>query len=136
MWEKHWFVASCTYPQLGTWPTTQAYAPAKNWTSNLSVCGTDSQPTELHLSRRMYTHIPFQLVFWVSLDKYPEEELLDPSLFIVIAFVLKSIFCGISIATQDFKILFLFSWNILFYISTFSLCVSFNLKWVFCRQYM
>ena len=36
----------------------------------------------------------FEFVFLVSLDKYPEEELLGPSLSFVIAFVLKSIFSG------------------------------------------
>ena len=43
-------------------------------------------------------------MFWVSLDKYSEMELVGPSLSLVIAFVLKSILCGISIATPGFVV--------------------------------
>ena len=35
--EKHWLVASCTCPQLGTWPTTQACALTGNQTGDLTV---------------------------------------------------------------------------------------------------
>ena len=37
VWEIHWLVASCM-PPLGTWPTTQACALTRNWTSDPSVC--------------------------------------------------------------------------------------------------
>ena len=45
----------------------------------------------------------FRLVFWVSLDKYPEVESLGPSLSLVTAFVLMSISSDTSIATPGFK---------------------------------
>ena len=60
----------------------------------------------------------FDLVFWVSLDKYPEVELLGPSL---IASVLKCILSGISIATPPFFVCFHFH-EIPFPIP-FSLCI-------------
>lgn len=41
----------------------------------------------------------FSWVFQVTSDKYPEEDFLSPSLSLVIAIVLKSILCVISIAT-------------------------------------
>ena len=43
----------------------------------------------------------FKLVFWVSSDKYPEVEFLG-RLSLVVAFVLKPILSGISIATPAF----------------------------------
>ena len=51
----------------------------------------------------------FDLVFWVSSVKYPEEELLGPFFFLslVIAFVLKSILFGIKIAMTAFFFFYL-----------------------------
>ena len=48
----------------------------------------------------------FDLAFWVPSDKYPEVELLDPSLSLVIAFAIKSILSGIGIATQLYFYIF------------------------------
>ena len=50
------------------------------------------------------------------------------------AFVLKSVLSGVSSATLAFVPLCPFSWNIFFHPFIFSLCVSFSLKWVSCRQ--
>ena len=44
------------------------------------------------------TH-PFEVVFWVPLNTYPEVRLLSPSLCLVIALILKSTLSGISIST-------------------------------------
>ena len=44
-------------PQLGTKPTTQACAPNRNGTSDLSICGTNAQPPE--------PHWPLQYVFYI-----------------------------------------------------------------------
>ena len=44
----------------------------------------------------------FKLGFCVCLDKYPEVELLDSSLSLVIAFVLKSVLSDISMAAPAF----------------------------------
>ena len=44
----------------------------------------------------------FNLVFWVSWDQYPEVGLLGPFLSLVVAFVLKSILSGRSIASVTF----------------------------------
>ena len=44
-------------------------------------------------------------------------------------------FSGTSMATSAF-FRFQFEWNIFFYLLTFSLYVSLDLKWVFCRQYI
>ena len=46
---------------------------------------------------------------WVSSDKYLEMKLLGPSVFLVIAFVLKSVLSGVSTAAPNFFVLFLFS---------------------------
>ena len=66
---------------------------------------------------------PFELVFWISLDKYSKVGLLGPSMSLLIAFVLKSILFNVSIAASAFICLFLFSWNTFFYSFTFSLCI-------------
>ena len=52
-------------------------------------------------------HTSFRLVFWVSLDKYPEVELLGFSLSLLTAFVLVFL-AGISVATLAFFFLFPF----------------------------
>ena len=66
----------------------------------------------------------FKSVFWVSSDKYPEVELLGLSLSLVIAFILKSILSGTSIATPACFLL-QFSRNVFFPPFTFvqSVCI-------------
>ena len=41
-------------PQLGTWPTTQAYALAGKWTSDLWVCRPGAQFAEPHQPRLIF----------------------------------------------------------------------------------
>ena len=53
-------------------------------------------------------YMAFQFSVWVSSNKYPEVELLGPSLFLSIAFVLQSILSSTSIATPDFLFCFHF----------------------------
>ena len=56
-----------------------------------------------------------------------------PSLCLVIFFILRSILSYMRIATPAF-FCFPFAWNIFFHPITFSLYVSWDLKWVSCRQ--
>ena len=52
------------------------------------------------------------------------------------ALLLKSTLSNISTATQLFFFSCPFAWNICFQPLTFSLCTSFVLRWVSCRQHM
>ena len=57
------------------------------------------------------------------------------SVLLTTALVFKSIVSDMSTATPAF-LSFLLSWNIFFYPFTFSLCASFNLRWVSWRPYV
>ena len=87
----------------------------------------------LHISVLLYwVHICLQcLSWWIS----PFSVMNYPSVSLFMAFVLKSILSDISIATPAFFFC-PFTWNIFFYPLTFSLCRSFFLRWVSCRQHM
>ena len=58
--------------------------------------------------QRTYVCMFFQLSVLGSLGKYPEVELISPSLFHYRTFVLKSILSNISIATTAFLFVFMF----------------------------
>ena len=83
----------------------------------------------------IWRYMSFCFSVWVSSEKHPELELLGPSLSPIIAFVLKYISSGITIATPAFLLLFLFSQNIFFH-PLLSMGMSFNLMWFSCRQRM
>ena len=60
----------------------------------------------------------------------------SPSGSLFMALFLKSILSDMSIATLDFCFSCQFLWNICFQPFMFSLCRSFVLRWVSCRQHM
>ena len=78
----------------------------------------------------------FKLVFWVSLDKYPEVELLLCLLLYSLCFKVCFVWYKYCYPSFLFVCLFPFSQNTFFHSFTFTLCVSFNLKWVSCRQHV
>ena len=79
-----------------------------------------------------YIFTMFMSSWWIlplSIMKWP-----SGSLFM--ALLLKSILSDMSIAISPYFFPCPFSWNICFQPFTFSLCRSFVLRWVSCRQYM
>ena len=60
-----------TRPQLGTWPTTQTCALPGNRTSHLLVHRWALNPLSHTSQGSLFS---FELVLWVSLDKFPEVE--------------------------------------------------------------
>ena len=79
----------------------------------------------------MYMFIMLMFSWWIlpfSIMRWPSRSLL-------MALFLKSILSDMSIATPAF-LSYPFAWNICFQPFTFSLCRSFVLRWVSCRQHM
>ena len=78
-----------------------------------------------------YTFIIFMSSWWVL----PLSIMKCASGCFIMALVLNSVFSDMSIVTQFFFPC-PFAWNIFFQFFTFSLCRSFVLRWVSCRQHM
>ena len=83
------------------------------------------------------------LLYWVCVCyKYVSTSCIDsfiivccPFLSFSMAFVLKSVWSDMSIATLAF-LWFPLAWNFFFYLSTFTLCVSFTFNWVSFRWHV
>ena len=81
------------------------------------------------LGAQVFTLVMFSS--WI----YPLIIILCPSLSLVILFILRSTLSDMRIANSAF-FCFPFAWNVFFHPLSFSLYVSWGLKWVSCRQHI
>ena len=106
-----WFTPLSTIPSGSIHVATNAMFHSFLWLSNIPLYIYTKSSLSIHLrwALRLHLYLGYckecsnehmdacllKLVFWVSSDKYPKVELLDPSLSLDIAFVLK---CTLALA--------------------------------------